>query len=118
MVTSLLVITLDYVYQVAIGTLVHHHVLEVTAVILVFKLNDMIFFLTACPSLFVPPGRVGNLTVSVDNTIVDSTAVYSCTLPGFTIIGVDTRVCQFNRLWSGLEPFCAGVYMHKVYKIS
>ena len=52
-------------------------------------------------------GPIPDGNVVLMGTVVDSKATYSCN-PGFTLVGVETRVCQANAEWSDEEPFCKG----------
>ena len=44
-------------------------------------------------------------SVSINGTIVGSTATYTCN-DGFTLQGGSTRTCQTNGQWSGSAPIC------------
>ena len=56
-----------------------------------------------CPDLSSP----ANGRVSVSGLRPGSTADYSCE-PGYSLRGVETRVCQNNGKWSDNEPTCIG----------
>ena len=59
---------------------------------------------TKCEELENPANGV----VIVEGNKVGSSATYRCD-DGFTLTGGDeTRVCQPNGEWSGMEPTCAG----------
>ena len=57
-----------------------------------------------CGSLNNPPNGI----VEVSETVFPGVATYSCNT-GYTVVGGVTRSCQFNAMWSGTEPTCAGV---------
>ena len=42
-----------------------------------------------------------------DGSLVGAVAIYTCD-PSFELIGVDSRVCQENGLWSEEAPICEG----------
>ena len=43
-----------------------------------------------------------------DGTIYQSVVTYQCDT-GYTLVGIDTRVCQETGLWSGDAPTCSGI---------
>ncbi len=55
-----------------------------------------------CEDLRAPQN--GGITFSNSNNI-GSQASYTC-ISGFNLIGVETRRCQNNGVWSGFGPFC------------
>ena len=59
-----------------------------------------------CGALYVPNKAVGGLTVNYNNTIVNSTATYSCNSIGYQLIGEATSVCSVNGTWTGTVPSC------------
>ena len=69
-----------------------------------------------CPEL----DRPNNGSVQYSNVVVGSMAEYSCD-EGFLLIGVTTRVCQIDGIWSENAPSCqrgdimvynAVIYLH------
>ena len=59
-----------------------------------------------CGALYVPNKAVGGLTVNYNNTIVNSTATYSCNSIGYQVIGEATSDCSVNGTWTGTIPSC------------
>uniref|UniRef100_A0A4W3K018 Fibulin-7 n=1 Tax=Callorhinchus milii TaxID=7868 RepID=A0A4W3K018_CALMI len=57
-----------------------------------------------CPKLNVPSNgkKFGN-KYSVSHEVH-----FACD-PGFLLVGMDTRVCQDNKKWSGQQPFCKNI---------
>ena len=49
---------------------------------------------------------MGGLTVNYDNTIVNSTATYTCNSIGYQLIGKATSVCLVNGTWTRTVPSC------------
>ena len=49
---------------------------------------------------------MGGLTVNYNNTIVNSTATYTCNRIGFQLIGKAISVCSVNGSWTGTVPLC------------
>ena len=69
-----------------------------------------LFFLSSslvvdCGAL--PDPQFGDVFLS--GTFFQSTATYQC-FNGYTISGSDTRTCQANGRWSGVEPTCNRKY--------
>ena len=54
-----------------------------------------------------------NGAVSHPTTVEGSVATYSCDA-GFALVGEETRVCQGDRIWSGMEPTCEGDFFKTV----
>ena len=40
-------------------------------------------------------------------SLLDAVATYSCD-PSFTLVGLSSRQCQENGMWSGEPPTCEG----------
>ena len=53
-----------------------------------------------------------NGTVSLANTVLNSTATYTCE-PGNSLVGNRTRVCQDDGLWTGSAPICLSMCVAK-----
>ena len=77
------------------------------------KVSNLKFFLILranlvvdCGEPYVPNGAVGGLTANYGNTIVNSTATYSCNSIGYQLIGEATSVCSVNGTWTGTVPSC------------
>ena len=51
-----------------------------------------------------------NGTVSVDKTVYESIAMYTCD-DGYILMGERHRLCLANGSWSNEEPMCK----HKIY---
>ena len=49
---------------------------------------------------------MGGLTVNYNNTIVNSTATYTCNRIGFQLIGKAISVCSVNGSWTGTVSLC------------
>jgi hypothetical protein len=54
-----------------------------------------------CPHLQAPADGA----VRYNDRVVDSVAQYTCD-EGFSLVGDDSRTCQFDSTWSGEEPTC------------
>ena len=59
-----------------------------------------------CGIPYVPNGDVGGLAVNYNNTIVNSTATYTCNSISYELIGESTSVCSVNGSWTGTVPSC------------
>ena len=65
------------------------------------KSNDSCFIVIECEELDNP----ANGAVTLSGVTVDSTATYSC-IDGYTLEGVEQRVCQQDGQWSDVAPTC------------
>ena len=59
-----------------------------------------------CGIPHVPNRGMGGLTVNYNNTIVNSTASYTCNSIGYQLIGKATSVCLVNGTWTRTVPSC------------
>ena len=59
-----------------------------------------------CGIPYVSNKAVGGLTVNYNNTIVNSTATYSCNNIGYQLIEEATSVCSVTGTWIGKVPSC------------
>ena len=55
-------------------------------------------------------GMTGLSVVLSMKTSIESVAHYSCN-NGYTLILESKRVCQSNGTWSGMPPYCVGMFM-------
>ncbi len=55
----------------------------------------------------------GRVNVSAD-AVVGTVAIYMCN-EGFTLNGTQTRVCESDGRWSGIEPECEGKILVPYY---
>ena len=53
-----------------------------------------------------------NGNISLTGTTVDSIATYTCN-EGFLSVGLLTRICQINGMWSGAATICQGIIVEK-----
>ena len=58
-----------------------------------------------CGVPHVPKGTIGGLSVNYNETIINSTATYSCNI-GYNLIGEKTTICGVNGTWNGAVPHC------------
>ena len=60
-----------------------------------------------CSSLTDPNNGVINCSVGDDGVpSYEDTCSFTCNI-GYWLIGSDTRTCQSNGNWSGIEPSCS-----------
>jgi len=57
------------------------------------------------------PTDITNGSIEVQSTDYRSTIRYSCDY-GYILIGLRSRSCQENGLWSGEPPICEGKQMY------
>lgn len=63
-----------------------------------------------CPLLFKDvdcgmPEDISNGMVTVDSTVYDSNATYTCN-SGYVLVGLAVRVCEADGSWSNAAPAC------------
>jgi hypothetical protein len=56
----------------------------------------------------LPPVRNGHTVISGSRTVFQSVANYACD-NGYNLVGVQSRTCESNAVWSGEEPECKGM---------
>ena len=62
--------------------------------------------------------QIGNGSVTVDSTTVNSVATYHCNT-GYDLVGTETRTCMASGMWSGIKPTCSkGVHKHNILLFS
>ena len=70
-----------------------------------------------CGDLPVHPSQPGGLSLTVSNTVYNSTAQYSCAQVGYELIGNSQRVCTSNGTWGGTTPYCQCMYYQCTYML-
>ena len=61
--------------------------------------------LAACDDLGNITNGVIMYSTASSPRLQDTVATYSCTMK-LELFGAETRTCQNNRFWSGMEPYC------------
>ena len=64
-----------------------------------------------CGELVHPQNGEIVVTVTREETDLDSTATYSCNT-GYRLVGPTVRVCQENEEWTGIQPICECMYVY------
>ena len=60
-----------------------------------------------CGTLTDPAnGQVNNTA----GTTFGQTATYTCDI-GYNLVGENTRICQADGIWSGIDPLCQGMLL-------
>lgn len=54
--------------------------------------------------------EVQNGRAATSETVFQSVANYSCD-NGYNLVGVPSRTCESNAVWSGAEPECKGIQL-------
>ena len=47
-------------------------------------------------------------------TVFQSVANYTCD-NGYNLVGIQSRTCESNAMWSGAEPECKGMIMDNTF---
>ena len=102
-----------------LGVEQYHHVNVRYNNLLYYKQLHYVFtwLVVDCGDLPVPPFKPGGLSLTVSNTVYNSTAQYSCTQVGYELIGNSQRVCTSNGTWGGTTPYCQCMYYQCTYML-
>ena len=53
----------------------------------------------------------------ISGTVFQSVANYTCD-NGYNLVGIQSRTCENNAMWSGTEPECKGMIMDNTFAAS